>query len=422
MNISSEIQALCKRARTAGHDLARHDGPTINRALGYMADYLQAQKGDIQAANARDLDAAQAEGLTGAKLQRLNLDDRVFGQMVEGIHQVIELPYPVGEVLREWSRPNGLHLRKMRVPIGVIGIIYESRPNVTVDASVLCLKTNNTVVLRGGSEAFHSNQALCEALRAGAVKAGLPEDAVQLLPTTDRAAITALCHQDKYLDLIIPRGGEGLIRTVTAEARMPVLKHFDGICHVYLHREADPAMAESIVLNAKCQKPGVCNAAETLLVDRDAAPELLPRLAKALAAAGVELRGDAEAVSLLERAGLEASPASEDDWKAEYLDLILAVKIVGDVEEAIAHIHRYGSAHTDVIVTANIAVAEEFLQRVDSAAVMWNASSRFHDGFAFGFGAEIGISTDKLHARGPMGLEELTSYKYLVSGQGQVRE
>jgi len=422
MNMNYEIQALCKSAKRASHELATHDGPAINRALGYMADYLQARKADIQAANRRDLDAAEANGLSGAKLQRLSLDNKAFGQMVDGIHQVIELPYPVGEVLREWSRPNGLHLRKVRVPIGVIGIIYESRPNVTVDASVLCLKTSNAVVLRGGSEAFNSNRALTDALRAGAEKAGLPEDAVQLLPTTDRAAITALCHQDKYLDLLIPRGGEGLIRAVTAEARMPVLKHYDGICHIYVHTEADAAMAESILLNAKTQKPSVCNAAEKLLIDRDVAEDMLPRLAKALQAAGVELRGDAESVNLLERAGLTATAATDEDWKTEYLDLILTVKVVGDMAEAIAHIHRYGSGHTDVIITGNYGVAEQFLQRVDSAAVMWNASSRFNDGFAFGFGAEIGISTDKLHARGPMGLEELTSYKYLVTGKGQIRE
>ncbi len=422
MNLSSEIEALCQRARSASRELAAHDGLAINRALEAMAKLLEERKADIQAANAKDLAAAEANGLSGAKLQRLRLDDKVFGQMVDGIRQVIELPYPVGEVMREWSRPNGLRMRKLRVPIGVIGIIYESRPNVTVDASVLCLKTNNTVVLRGGSEAFHSNQALCETLRAGAVEGGLPEDAVQLLPTTDRAAITALCHQDKYLDLIIPRGGEGLIRTVSAEARMPVLKHYDGICHLYVHREADPAMAEKIVLNAKCQKPSVCNAAETLLVDHAAAATLLPQLGKALTEAGVELRGDAEAVSLLQQAGIAVKEATEEDWGTEYLDLTISVKVVQGMDAAIGHIHQYGSGHTDVIITQNPAVAEEFLHRVDSAAVVWNASSRFHDGFEFGFGAEIGISTDKLHARGPMGLEELTSYKYLVTGQGQARE
>jgi glutamate-5-semialdehyde dehydrogenase len=311
-----------------------------------------------------------------------------------------------------------LHLTKIRVPIGVIGIIYESRPNVTVDASALCLKTKNAVILRGGSEAFHSNQALTRALQVGAKQGGLPETAVQLVPTTDREAIKLLCAQDEFIDLMIPRGGVGLIETVAQHARMPVIKHYHGVCHVYVHAEADFAMAERVILNAKCQRPSACNAVETILVDKKIADAFVPLLVKALRAHQVEVRGDAVTQSL---GGVEVKAAIEEDWTTEYLDLILSVRVVDDFTQAVEHLARYGSHHSDAIITENETVAGQFMNEVDSATVYWNASTRFTDGFEFGFGAEIGISTDKIHARGPMALEELTSYKYWIVGNGQIR-
>ncbi|MES2308839.1 MAG: glutamate-5-semialdehyde dehydrogenase, partial [Verrucomicrobiota bacterium] len=326
---------------------------------------------------------------------------------------------PLGKTVREWSRPNGIKIKQVRVPIGVIGIIYESRPNVTVDASVLCLKTGNAVILRGGSEAIHSNRALTDALQAGAKKGGLLETVVQLIPMTDREAIPLLCRQDDCIDLMIPRGGEGLIRTVTEHARMPVIKHYNGICHVYVHEDADFRMAENIILNAKCQRPGVCNALETLLIDEKIASIFVPRIVEALKKNQVEIRGD-EATQ--KWGGAEVIPAIEADWTTESLDLILSLKVVKGVDDAIAHMEKYGSKHSDAIVTNDEKVAEKFLNEVDSATVYWNASTRFTDGGEFGFGAEIGISTDKLHARGPMGLDELTSYKYQIVGCGQIRE
>jgi glutamate-5-semialdehyde dehydrogenase len=319
-------------------------------------------------------------------------------------------------VLKDWTRPNGLRLQKVRVPIGVIGIIYESRPNVTIDASVLCLKTGNATILRGGKEAIHSNRALVKIVGEAAVDAGFPRDVVGLVPVTDRAAIPILCGMDRYIDLMIPRGGHGLVETVVTHARMPVLKHYNGVCHVYVHADADFGMAEKIVLNAKCQRPGVCNALETLLVDKAVAKEFLPPMAKSLREKGVRLLGDQAAGE-----ALGETLAAPENWVTEYLDLILAVSVVDDLAAAVEHIEKYGSHHTDSIVTSNAATAEEFLRRVDSAAVFWNASTRFNDGGEFGFGAEIGISTDKLHARGPMALEELTSYKYVGIGSGQVR-
>jgi glutamate-5-semialdehyde dehydrogenase len=326
--------------------------------------------------------------------------------------------------MKQWERPNGLHLTKVRVPIGTIGIIYESRPNVTCDAAVLCLKTGNATILRGGKEAIHSNRAIAEVLRRGLVKAELPADAIQLVPKTDRAGVSYLAQLDEYVDVIIPRGGKGLIERVVTEARMPVIKHYDGICHAYVDEGAELEMAREIVLNGKCQRPSVCNALETVLVHREVAANFLAETGAALLEAGVELRVDEIAQGLLEKAGLGCDavvPAQPEDWDTEHLELILNVKVVANLGEVIDHIETHGSHHSDVIVTQERATAEKFLAAVDSAAVFWNASTRFNDGEQFGFGAEIGISTDKLHARGPMGLEELTSYKYLARGTGQVR-
>jgi glutamate-5-semialdehyde dehydrogenase len=342
-------------------------------------------------------------------IDRLTLNTERLSAMAEGIRQVAALKDPVGETIREWTRPNGLRISKVRTPIGVVGIIYESRPNVTSDAAVLCTKTGNATILRGGSESINSNIAIADALRRGGAKAGLPEDAILLVPVTDREAVKHLCGMDRYL---------GLIETVTANARMPVIKHYDGICIIYIDREADLKMAEEIVVNAKCQRPGVCNAAETVLVHSDIADRFFATSGKTLLEKGVEIRGDARTVSLL---GEKAKAATPQDYRTEFLDLILAAKVVESVDEAITHIEENGSHHSDAIVTANEQTAERFLAEVDSATVYWNASTRFTDGGEFGFGAEIGISTDKLHARGPMALEELTTYKYVLRGNGQVR-
>jgi glutamate-5-semialdehyde dehydrogenase len=410
------IPALCADARTASRELARVSHQQLNTALEKIAQTLEKRKAQIVAANAKDLTSGKAKGLSGAMLQRLQLNEKVYKQMVDGVRQIIALPCPLGEILFDRKRPNGLDIQKIRVPIGVIGIIYESRPNVTVDAAALCLKAGNAVVLRGGSEAIHSNLALAEALQEGICAAGLPAASVQLIPTTDREAITILCQQSENVDLLIPRGGYGLIKTVTENARMPVIKHFNGICHLYVHPKANFDTAEKIILNAKCQKPGVCNALETLLIDEEIAPAFLPRIVAALQQSHVEIRGD-ETVQKL--GGEKIKPV--ENWATEYLDLILAVKLVKGLPEAVAHMDRYGSHHSDGILTEDAQAAADFFRMMDSAALFWNASTRFNDGFEFGFGAEIGISTDKIHARGPMGLEELTSYKYLVSGNGQIR-
>jgi glutamate-5-semialdehyde dehydrogenase len=334
--------------------------------------------------------------------------------MARGVREVAALPDPVGKTISEWTRPNGIRIQKVRVPIGVILIIYESRPNVTADAGCLCFKTGNAVILRGGSEAIHSNLAIANAMTVP----GLPPNSITVVPTTDRGAIDELLQLDELINLCIPRGGEGLIRAVAEKSRIPVIKHYKGVCHVYVDRDADFDMAEKIVVNAKCQRPGVCNAIETLLIDEKIADQFLPRVAKALIEKKVELRGDERARRLVP----SAKPATEDDWYAEYLELILAVRVINGVDEAVDHITKYGSAHSDAIVTRNKATAEKFLREVDSSSVFWNASTRLADGGQYGFGAEIGISTDKLHARGPMGLEELTSYKFVVVGDGQVRE
>lgn len=417
--IKTAIWQMGAQARAASYALGKLGTAQKNAILLAMADALVAREGEILAANAEDLAAAEAAGLTGAMLDRLRLTPDRIAAMARGVREVAALHDPVGEVIRDWTRPNGLRIEKKRVPIGVIGIIFESRPNVTADAAVLCFKTGNATILRGGREAIHSNVAIAAALQEGGAPAGLPDHSIQLIPFTDRESVKHMAEMDRYLDLIIPRGGAGLIETVVSLARMPVIKHYDGICHTYVDRAADPDMAIAIALNAKTQKPGVCNAMETLLIHRDIAAEFAPKIAAAMAEKGVELRGDPDFVKFSQSDRVVS--ATEQDWITEYLDLILTVGIVDSLDAAIDHINRYGSHHSDCIVTNDEAAAGRFLDEVDSAAVFWNASTRFSDGGEFGFGAEIGISTDKLHARGPMGLEELTSYKYRLYGAGQVR-
>ncbi len=418
MSLEATIQGVGKAARAASRELGKLSPTQMDCALLAMASALESRRSEIEAANAKDVEAALQKGISSAMVERLRIKEKTFIGMVEGIRQVVALPNPLGKVMKEWERPNGLQFRQVRVPIGVIGIIYESRPNVTVDASVLCLKTGNAVILRGGSEAFHSNQALVAALQEGARNSGIPEASVQLLSMTDREAIPVLCRMDQYIDLMIPRGGEGLIRTVVEHARMPVIKHYNGICHVYVHEKADFEMAERIIVNGKCQRPGVCNAVEAVLVDRAIADQFVPRIVKILQANHVEVRGDAATQKL---GGASVKAATEADWSTEYLELILSMRVVEGLDQAIDHVERYGSHHSDAIVTAEAEAAERFLTEVDSATVYWNASTRFTDGGEFGFGAEIGISTDKIHARGPMALEELTSYKYRIVGTGQIR-
>ena len=416
--IQSAILDMGRRARAASRALVNLTSDQKNAILHAMADEIMARQDSILAANALDLGRAKQNGLSKAMIDRLTLDPKRLKAVADAVREVAALPDPVGELLTEWTRPNGLHIRKLRVPIGVIGIIFESRPNVTTDAASLCFKTSNATILRGGSEAIDSNRALAAALQAGGERAGLPADSIQLIPFTDRSSVEHMAKMDQFIDLIIPRGGKGLIEKVVSTARMPVIKHYDGVCHVYVHPDADLDMAARIVINSKTQKPGVCNALETLLVHRDVAEPFYAKLGALLVEAGVEMRGDASALQYLPSG---AKPATEDDWRAEYLDLILSMKTVGSLEEAIEHINAFGSHHTDVVVTRDATVAESFMHNVDSALVLWNASTRFNDGGEFGFGAEIGISTDKLHARGPMGLVELTSYKYLAFGDGQIR-
>jgi len=416
-DLRTQVLEMGVRAKAAALELVKLTTEEKNRILHAMADELVARREGILAANAKDLAFTEEKGLATSMRDRLRLDDARIEAIADGIRQVADLPDPVGEILAEWTPKNGLFIQKKRVPIGTIGIIYESRPNVTSDAAVLCFKSGNATILRGGSEAFHSNTAIAQALTGGGDRAGMPPHAIQLVPFTDRESVRYLAEMDEYLDLIIPRGGKGLIETVLSLARMPVIKHYDGICHTYVHRAADLEMAHSIAFNAKCQKPGVCNAMETLLVDEAVAEPFLTQIGPALREAGVEIRGDETVCRLL----AEAKPATPEDWTTEYLDLILAVKVVPDLQAAIDHINAYGSRHSDCIVTRDEAAAERFLNEVDSATVYVNASTRFSDGEEFGFGAEIGISTDKLHARGPMALPELTSYKYLLRGEGQVR-
>ncbi len=416
--IQRQLEEMGRRARQAAYRLAvlgRADKDAILRA---MAAGVRAACPAILAANRGDLAAGEAKGLSAAMLDRLRLDGRRVEAIAAGIEEVAELPDPVGEVMAEWRRPNGMRLAQVRVPIGVIGIIYESRPNVTSDAAVLCLKAGNATILRGGSEAIGSNRALAAALQQAGAAAGMPADAIQLVPFTGREGVAALARMDRWLDLIIPRGGRGLIEAVVSHARMPVIKHYDGICHTYVDAAADVAMAVRICVDAKTQKPGVCNAMETLLVHAAAAPAFLPAVAAELWARGVELRGDEATRAIL---GGRVAAATEDDWRTEYLDLVLAVRVVDSLDAAIAHANEHGSHHSDCIVTADDAAAARFLREVDSGCVFHNVSTRLSDGGEFGFGAEIGISTDKLHARGPMGLRELTSYQYRIRGEGQTK-
>lgn len=412
-----EIREMGKRGRIAAHQMAKAGSALKREALERMANALEEQREAISAANENDLREAINKGMAKAKTDRLRLSDKVVKEIVDGLREVAMLPDPVGEITRMWVRPNGLRVGRMRIPLGVIGIIYESRPNVTVDAAALCIKAGNAVVLRGGSEAFHSNSCLANILQKSLAEVGLPEAAVQLVGTTEREAVLEMLKLEEYIDVMIPRGGEELIRFVAEHARMPVLKHYKGVCHVYVDAQADLDMAEKICLNAKVQRPGVCNAMETLLVHKDIAQEFLPRMAKSFQQEGVELRGCDRTRRLVP----DCLPATEDDWFAEYLDLILAIRVVDSMEEAIQHITTYGSEHTEAIVTDNFARANRFLQEVQSSLVLVNASTRFNDGYQLGLGAEIGISTSRLHAFGPMGVEELTTTKFIALGDGQLR-
>lgn len=410
------VETLTCNAREASYRLSQLTTDRKNAILRAMAAELRARTAEIVAANALDLKAGEEKGLSKPMLERLKLDAAKVEAIAGGIDQVVALPDPVGQVMESWTRPNGMRLEQVRVPIGTIGIIYESRPNVTSDAAVLCFKTGNATILRGGSEAIHSNRAIAAALQDGGEKEGLPPHSIQLIPFTDRSSVSALCRMDRWLDLIIPRGGKGLIETVVSQARMPVIKHYDGICHLFVDKAADLDMAVKLTIDSKTQKTGVCNALETLLIHADVASSHLPAIASGLVAKGVELRGCERT-----RRIIEAVPATEEDWGTEYLDLILSVKIVDSIEEAVAHINTHGSHHTETIVTSDEGAANAFLAGCDSACVFHNVSTRLADGEEFGFGAEIGISTDKLHARGPMGLRELTSYQYRVRGEGQTK-
>src|SRR5213080_1121298 len=422
-DLGDEVLSCGRRARAAARALARMSTERKNAALLAMADQLCASANTILQANGKDVEKATTDQLSLPIIDRLKLDGKRIQAMADDIRQVAALEDPVGKVIAEWIRPNGLHISKVRVPIGVIGIIYESRPNVTSDAAVLCTKTGNAVILRGGSESIRSNIAIAEALRAGAVSAGLPEDSILMIPKTDRDAVRHMAGMDQYIDLIVPRGGRALIETVVNYARMPVIKHYVGLCIAYVDRDADLDMAVRIVVNAKTQRPGVCNAIETVLVHRGIAAPFYKKLAPILAGKKVEIRADPDGFHQLSALNYQLLHSARDqDWTTEYLDIILAVRIVDNIEDSIAHVEKCGSHHSDVIVNNDAARAEKLLNEVDSATVYWNASTRFTDGAEFGFGAEIGISTDKLHARGPMALEELTTYKYVIRGQGQIRE
>ena len=416
-DIHGDMLRLGKAARAAAAVLANADAETKNRALMGAAAALRADRAAILAANARDMAAAEENGVTGAFLDRLLLNEDRVEAMAKGLEDIAALKDPVGDVIADWTRPNGLRISRVRVPLGVIGVIYESRPNVTADAAALCIKSGNAVILRGGSESFHSSHAICAALARGLEQAGLPAACAQLVPTTDRAAVGEMLTMTGLIDIIVPRGGKSLIERVTAESRIPVIKHLDGICHVYVDRAADLDMARAITLNAKMRRPGICGAAETLLVDRAVAATHLAPIVSTLMEAGCEVRGDEEVLAAVP----SVVAATEEDWATEYLDAIISVRLVDGVDGAIAHIAEYGSHHTDCIVTSDDEAAKKFLDEVDSAIVLHNASTQFADGGEFGMGAEIGISTDKLHARGPVGVEQLTSYKYVVHGTGQTR-
>src|SRR3954468_7907517 len=416
--IAAALADIGRRAKAAARTLALSPADQRNNALTAMAQAIRASKAAILAANAEDVVEAKAAGANAAFLDRLTLTAKGVAAMADGIETVRNLPDPVGAVMESWTRPNGMTIERVRVPLGVVGVIYESRPNVTADAAVLCLKAGNAVILRGGSESFRSGRAIHAALVEGLRAASLPEDAIQLVPTRDRAAVgLMLAGLDGNLDVIVPRGGKGLVARVQAEARVPVFAHLEGVVHVYVDKAADLGMAKTIVLNSKMRRTGVCGAAETLLVDRAAAPTMLKPLVTMLIDAGCEVRGDAD----VQKADTRVTAASQEDWPAEYLDAIIAAKVVDGVDAAIAHIERYGSHHTDAIVTADPKAADKFLSEVDSAIVLHNASTQFADGGEFGFGAEIGIATGRMHARGPVGVEQLTTFKYRIRGTGQTR-
>lgn len=418
MDVNAYMTQLGQQARAASRHMAKANTGVKNAALMAIAKAIAAQRDDLIAANQIDLDKGRQNGLEPALLDRLELTPAGIDNMIEGLQQVAALPDPVGAISDMNYRPSGIQVGKMRVPLGVIGIIYESRPNVTVEAASLCLKSGNATILRGGSEAINSNQAVARCITAGLQQAGLPQTAVQVVETTDRAAVGELITMPDYVDVIVPRGGKGLIERISADARVPVIKHLDGICHVYIDAEADPEKAINIALNAKTHRYGVCNAMETLLVHSAVADLILPKLAELYQQKGVELRGCKHTKSILP----DCKAASEEDWQTEYLAPILAIRVVDDLDSAIDHINTYSSQHTDTIVTENYTLARRFLTEVDSSSVMVNASTRFADGFEYGLGAEIGISTDKIHARGPVGLEGLTSQKYIVLGDGQIRQ
>jgi len=417
MSMEQTILDMARASRRASRSLAALASTQKNAVLLHMADALGDRTPWLRQENEKDLAAGRAKGLSSAMLDRLALTDKVMAAMINGLREVAALPDPVGTIEHMIQRPSGIMVGRMRVPLGVIGMIYESRPNVTVDAAALCLKSGNSVLLRGGSEAIHSNLALANVLQESLAAGGISPEAVQVIPVTDREAVTAMLQLEEEIDLIIPRGGEGLIRFVAETSRIPVLKHYKGVCHLYVDRDADVDMAVDLVINGKTQRPGVCNALEAMLVHAAVAPLFLPRAAAALTRAGVELRGCAVTKTILP----DCTPAIEEDWGREFLDLILAVKVVDSMEAAMEHIINYGSQHTEVIATQDYGRAMRFLKEVDASAVMVNASSRFNDGGEFGLGAEIGISTTKLHAYGPMGLEELTTRKFVVLGQGEVR-
>jgi len=418
MEIAQQVLTIAQAAREASRTLAYISSSLKNKVLGEIADELQGSKEMLTRENEKDIDDARKKGLSPALIDRLRLSDKVLNSMVAGIHEVVELPDPVGEVVSMWKRPNGLLVGRVRIPLGVIAIIYESRPNVTVDAAALCLKSGNAVILRGGKEALHSNQALARIMQEVIRRNGIPEGAVQLIPVAEREAVYELLTLEDYIDLVIPRGGEELIRAVVSHSRIPVIKHYKGVCHIFVDESADEAMAEAIVVNAKVQRPAVCNALETLLIHEVIAPRFLPRMVSRLKKEKVEVRACERCRAIVP----DLKEAGEDDWYQEYLDLVLSVKIVSTIEEAMHHIAKYGSLHTDAIITSDYAHSQLFLQKVNSSVVLVNASTRFNDGNQLGLGAEIGISTTKLHAFGPMGLQELTTCKFVVYGSGQIRE
>ena len=413
-----QILEMAKRAKMAASALATLSSPKRKAALLRIADNLERRENEIVTANEKDVEEGKKKKLSNAMIDRLILDSERISSMAAGIREIAEQPDPVGEVTRMWTRPNGLLVGKMRIPLGVVGIIYESRPNVTADAAALCLKSGNAVLLRGGSEALESNLAIGRIIQGSLSEEGVPEEVVQVIPIADRNAILVMVQLEDYLDLIIPRGGEGLIRFVVENSRVPVIKHYKGVCHVFVDESADLEMAQAICVNAKVQRPGVCNAMETLLVHEAVAEEFLPKMVEKFRELGVEIRGCSKTQALC---GKDVVPATEEDWPTEYLDLILSVKVVAGLDEAVSHIEKYGSSHTESIVTKDYANAQAFLRRVNSSVVLVNASTRFSDGQQLGLGAEIGISTTKLHAFGPMGAQDLTTTKFIIFGEGQVR-